>query len=61
MGGGRESRCVGRVYGVDGSVRLARHHLSKISVQKTVCCNSTSNAPDDVRMYPKHVELSLRQ
>jgi hypothetical protein len=24
------------------------HHPSKKSVQKTVCCNSTSNAPDDV-------------
>jgi len=26
-------------------------------VQKTICCNLTSNAPDDVRMRPKHVEL----
>jgi len=26
MGGGLESRCVGRVYGADGAVRLARHH-----------------------------------
>ena len=33
------------------------HHPSKSSVQKTICCNSTSNAPDDGRMYPKHVEL----
>ena len=24
------------------------HHPSKNSVQKTICCNSTSNAPDDV-------------
>jgi len=38
MGGGLESRCVGRVCG-------AR--------------NSTSNAPDDGRMYPKHVELRI--
>ena len=29
------------------------HHPSKNSVQKTICCNSTSNAPDDERMYPK--------
>jgi len=73
-GGGLESRCVGRVYGADGAVRLARqhphrthdlrhgsqdHHLSKNSVQKTICCNSTSNAPDDGRMYPKHVELRI--
>ena len=27
-GGGLESRCVGRVYGADGAVRLARHHLT---------------------------------
>jgi len=33
----------------------------KNSVQKTICCNSTSNAPDDVRMYPKHVELRIHQ
>ena len=26
MGGGLESRCVGRVYGADGDVRVARHH-----------------------------------
>ena len=26
MGGVLESRCVGRVYGADDAVRLARHH-----------------------------------
>ena len=72
MGGGLENRCVGRVYGADG----ARHHLhrthelrngyqdhhpSKNSVQKTICCNSKSNAPDDGRMGPKHVELRIHQ
>ena len=31
------------------------------SVQKTICCNSTSNVPDDGRMYPKHVELRIYQ
>jgi len=36
--------------------RLSRHHPSKNSVQKTICCNSTFSAPDDGRMYPKHVE-----
>jgi len=41
MGGGLESCCVGRVYGADG----AQHHPHL--VQKTICCNSTSNAPDD--------------
>jgi len=35
------------------------HHSSKNSVQKTIRCNSTSNAPDDGRMYPKHVELRI--
>ena len=29
------------------------HHPSKNSVQKTIRCNSTSNAPDDGRMYPE--------
>jgi len=57
MGGGLESRCAGRVCGADG----ARHHPSKNSVQKTICCNSTSNAPDDGRMYPKYVELRTHQ
>jgi len=51
MGGGLESRCVGRVYGADGAVRLTAtshhshdlhsgsqdHHPSKNLVQKTIC------------------------
>jgi hypothetical protein len=60
----------------DGAVPVARHHPqrshdplsgsqdhhpSKNSVQKTICCNSTSNAPDDGRIYPKHVELRIYQ
>ena len=56
MGGGLESRCVGRVCGADGAVPSHQN-----SVQKTICCNSTSNAPDDGRMYPKHVELRIHQ
>ena len=72
MGDGLESRSVGRVYGVDGAARhhphrthdlrsgSQDHHPSKNSVHKTICCNSTSNAPDDGRMYPKHVELRIR-
>ena len=24
------------------------------TVQKTICCNTNANAPDDGRMYPKH-------
>ena len=54
MGGGPESRCVGRVYGLDGAVH---HHSSTNWVQKTICCNLISNAPDDGRLSPKHVEL----
>jgi len=70
VGGGLDSRCVCRVYGADGAVHHPQsthdppsgcqdHHPSKNSVQKTICCNSTSNAPDDGRMYPKHVELRI--
>jgi hypothetical protein len=52
IGGGLESRCVGRVCGADVATAT-----SKNSVQKIICCNSTSDAPDDGRIYPKHVEL----
>jgi len=73
MGGGLERCCDGRVYGADGAVRhhphlthdlrsgSQDHHPSKNSVQKTICCNSTSNAPDDGCMRPKHVELRIHQ
>jgi len=49
IGGGLESRCVGSVYGADGAVH------------GTIYCNATSNAPDDGRVYPKYVELRIRQ
>jgi len=72
MGGGPESRCLGRVYGVDGAVHHPRrthdlnscsqdHHPSTISVRKTIYCNLTSNAPDGGRIHPKHVELKKLQ
>ena len=72
MGGGLESCCVGRVCGVDVAVHHPHsthdlcsscqdHHPSKNSVQKTIRCNSTSDAPDDGQMYPKHVELRIHQ
>jgi len=70
IGGGLESSCVGRVGAVarhhphrthDLLSGSQDHHLSKNSVQKTIRCNSTSNAPDDGRMYPKHVELRIHQ
>ena len=53
--GGLESSCVGRVYGADGA------DGADGAVQKTICCNSTSNAPDDGFMFPKHVELRIDQ
>jgi len=37
------------------------HHPPKNSVQKIVCCKSTSHAPDDGRMNPKHLELRIHQ
>ena len=37
------------------------HHPSKNSMEKTICCSLTSDAPDDRRMYPKHVELRTHQ
>jgi len=59
IGGGPESRRVGRVCGADLHSSSQDHHPSKNSVQKTICCDSTSNAPDDGRVYPKHVELRI--
>ena len=72
MGGGLESLCVGHVYGVDGTVRrtvtsspytaaLKNTTHPKTRCRKPICCNSKSNAPDDGRMYPKHVELRIHQ
>ena len=73
MGGGLDSGCLDRVYGADGAARhhmhrthdlrsgSQDHHPSTNSVQKTKCCNSTSNAPDDGGMYPKHVKLRIHQ
>jgi len=43
--------------GLERSSGSEAHHPSKNSVQKTICCNSTSNALDDGLMYSKHVEL----
>jgi len=55
-----------RVFGWMLALRAAHsgsqdHHPSRNSVQKTIRCNSTSNAPDDGRMYLTHVELRVRQ
>jgi len=35
------------------------HIFSFFALQKIICCNSTSNAPDDGHMYLKHVELRI--
>ena len=64
-----ESRSVGRVYDRmhhpnrthDLRSGSQDHHPSKNSVQKSICYNSTSNAPDDGRIYPKHVQLRIHQ
>ena len=32
MGGGLESRCVDRVYGADGALRLAQHHMLQLNI-----------------------------
>ena len=72
MGDGLESHCVGHVYSADGAWHHLHckhdpcsgsqdHHPSKNSVRKTIYCYSTSNAPDDGCMYPKHVELRIYQ
>ena len=53
--GGLDSRCVGRVCAA--ALKTTTHPKTR----KTICCNSTSNAPDDRRVYPKHVELRIRQ
>ena len=64
MGGGLESQCVGRHHPhpkLDLRSGSQDHHPPKNSVQKTICCNSTSKAPDDGRMCPKQVELRIHQ
>ena len=33
MDGGLESRCIGRVYGADGAVRLQSHSIQKLGAE----------------------------
>jgi len=64
MGGGLESGwCRARYHQhLTHDLRSgAQDHPSKNWVQKTVCSNPTSNAPDDESMHPKHVELKIHQ
>ena len=35
------------------------HIISFFTVQKTICCNLISSAPDDGRLYPKHVKIRI--
>jgi len=58
MGGDLEIRTVNTTY---TATLKTTPPPKKNSVQKTICCNSISNAPDDVRMYPEHVELRIHQ
>jgi len=57
MGGGLESRCVGRVYSLDGAVTT---HL-QTGCRTPYAGTLTSNSPDDGRMRPKHFELRKLQ
>ena len=41
VSGGLESRCVGRVYGADGAVRLARHRPPYAATLKTTTLPKT--------------------
>jgi len=60
MGGGLESRCVGRVYGADGARHTTYAAALKTTTNPKTRCRKPY-APDDGRMYPKHVELRIRQ
>ena len=40
MGGGLESRCIGRVYGADGA---ARHHPQRKHMMMAVCTRKMSS------------------
>ena len=75
MGGGPESRCVVRVYSLDGAVRhstIQTVHTNYAAALRTTthlqtgsrkpyAATLTSGAPDDGRMRPKHVKLRKLQ
>ena len=66
MGGGPESRCVGRVYSLDGvhttyaAAFRTTTHLQTGCI-KPYAATLTSSAPDDGRMRPKIVALRKLQ
>jgi len=55
MGGGLESRCVGRVYGADGAVRVAWQHPYRIrkcpQQQSLTATISNTNFATDCEVY----------
>jgi len=58
MGGGPDSRCVGRVYGLDGAHHPNSTHDLRSGSQDH---HPSTNWVDDGRMRPKHVELRKLQ
>ena len=53
MGGGLESRCVGRIYGVDGAVR---RHMLRSSIRRTASqLHSLQQIPTQHDMLPQHL------
>ena len=44
---------------LDSGTKHTFHIFSFFTLQKTIRCNSTSNAPDGGHMYPKNVELRI--
>jgi len=75
MGGGLHSRCVGRVYGADGAVRVARHHphrrqdnkISNVHITSLWCLRGTIFAVETQQFilcfFPKlfHKRHNLRR
>ena len=76
MGGGLESRCVGRLCGANGAVRVARHHphhthaytvALKITTHPKTRCRKPHAATQCLMFMmmgvctPKHVKLRIHQ
>jgi len=63
MGGGLESRSVGRVYGAGGAVAAAFKNTThrQTRCRKPYAATQPPSDPDDVRIRPKHVELRIHQ
>ena len=62
MGDGLEGRALINTYITQRTASThTLHTISFFTVQKTIRCNSTSSAPADGHMYPKHFELRIHQ